>query len=81
MIVVQRRWLPRAATLCVNTRRFTKGSLESLCNLEHHTVGEARPKNGDRERHPISSKAGRTRDAREVQNIGIVCKLKIQHQL
>ena len=64
------------ATLPIDACRFTKSCLESLGNLQHHTIREAWPKYSDCEWHPILGKPSRARDTREIKNIGKVCKLE-----
>lgn len=70
------QYLLRRSTLSVNARRFTKSNLESFGNLKHHTIREAWPKNRDCERHPILCKSSRTRDPYQIEDVGIVRKLK-----
>jgi hypothetical protein len=72
------------ATTTVDARRLTKSSFKSSGYLEHHAVREAWSKDRDREWHSILSKPSRTGNAREIENIGKVCKLKfgnLKHQL
>jgi hypothetical protein len=62
-------------SLRFDTRRFAESGLETLGDLEYHAVGEARTEDRDSERHPVLGEARRARDARQIKNVGEVCKL------
>ena len=62
--------------LPIDASGLAKRSLESLGDLEDHTVREAWSQDRNRKWHSIASESSRTRNARQIQNIGKVCELK-----